>query len=1473
LYKVIITLCIGFWFSVSVFGQIRKIQFNHITGLSSNSVTAVLKDSYGFMWFGTVGIDRFDGYEIINYRYQHNDSSSIKGNQVYKILEDKTKNLWICTDAGVNRYNRVYDNFTYFKFISDKDGIVLTRDICMDHSGNLWLGTTDGLYKYDYDKELFSKVQIKNSINIGDIYSLTEDHIGNIWLGNEKREIFIFNRVENIINKFLVGHFKESYNGKRNTINQIYEDRLNNIWILTNQTGVYKFAKNNQLVHFEKDVFLTGKSIMNNSAYSIAELESGEILIGAGGINIFDPLKQTWNYIQNDPNDIGSIQSNITPKIYVDELDFIWIASGDGGVDLSIPIKKSIEHYNHVPFNKNSLIHNNIRDFYEDDEGIIWIGTDKGGLDRFDPEKKLFKNFAANLSIPDMLASPAVLCIERAPGNKIWVGTYEGGLHLFNPINGKFKRYNYDIKNPNSIAGEHVWDMQLDPETKNLWLGILWGSNGGLDEYITTKDIFVHHSSARSKECSQKHFSVTKILCDSKRNVWIGSYEFGLDKYNIEQNCFKTFLFNINNPFSINSNHIKDIFEDSKKRLWIGTDNGINLFNYEKEYFLQFGNKDGMEGKEVRSILEDNEGNLWVATDKGISKFTLPALVSDITNDNSYKSKLPKDFVYFKNYDGVADFNKNEFRRAALKSSNGKLYFGGLNGFNIIDPSKMKDNPHRPPVIITEFRLFNEKVKIARKGLKNESPLKNDISVTKEIVLHSHQNVFSFKFAALNYSSTSKNQYAYRMEGFEKNWNYVGNQRTASYTNLPPGKYKFHVKASNEDLIWNEKGASINLIILPPWWKTIWFRIIFGFFVIIMFYLWYIKKLSDLEKQKIKLERLVSERTASLKEANKQLKDRQEEILVQKDELEMQNTEINAQRFFLEEKTKILLSQNHIITEQNDKIKHYSEKIHESDMQKINFLTNISHEFRTPLSLIIDPAERLMNEIEDGKHKSLIRLIKTNTNRLLRLVNQILDIVKLDTGKYKLQLSESDLLVTIRNIIDSFEYRASLQEIEISCKSFSGHIYVSFCVDAFEKIMYNLLSNSIKYSGEKSKISVEINKRTKSSIINPEIFGNREILELEIIFQDTGVGIPEEFLDKIFDRFYQVESKADNLQGGSGIGLSVVKEMVELHGGKIIVNSSVGKGTTFIIIFPVGILSNNEIESIKSSKSNIEFHNFEWGQSLIMQEEFKEPKFSKVIQSTNNKPSILVVEDDLELNRYLAGILNMDYYVYSAQNGTDGLQIAKNDIPDLIICDVMMPKMSGVEFCQMLKSDLLTNHIPIILLTAKSSVLNMLEGYATGADDYLTKPFDSKILIAKVNAIINSRKQLQEKYKGEISNILNSLVRKDKQNPFLQKATEIVEKNIVENDFDGEMLAQEMAMSLRQLYRKMEALTNQTVNEFIRNIQLKKGAELLLEGECNISEVCYLTGMSNPRYFSTLFKKQYGMTPSEFIKMKDNINR
>jgi signal transduction histidine kinase/DNA-binding response OmpR family regulator len=664
---------------------------------------------------------------------------------------------------------------------------------------------------------------------------------------------------------------------------------------------------------------------------------------------------------------------------------------------------------------------------------------------------------------------------------------------------------------------------------------------------------------------------------------------------------------------------------------------------------------------------------------------------------------------------------------------------------------------------------------------KKDSPLQRHVSEMKHLELLYSQNVITFEFAALNYVIPEKNQYAYIMEGFDKTWNYVGTEHKATYTNLDPGNYVFRVKASNNDGDWNEEGTTISIYIHPPFWVTGWAFALYA--VVIAFTFYYIYR-SIVAREKLKSQTAIER---------------------------------------LEEK-----------------------RTHEMDLMKIRFFTNVSHEFRTPITLILGPLQRLMQSgIKDTQTINYYALMHRNAQRLLRMVNQLLDFRKLETGHMKLEAMHGDVVMFVKTIAGAFNYNAAQRNINYTFQSSVDSLQLWFDPDKLDKILYNIISNAFKYTEDDGAIDVSLQVKTENG---------QEYAQIGV--KDNGAGIPNELLKKIFTLFYQVEGS----KSGTGIGLALAKEMVELHHGKIEVESEAGKGSHFKILLPLG---KDHLRSAQIVERDIDMEEkitaIELAPSIIV-----EAHDTPV--GASDKPIILVIDDDGDIRQYLRDILLLSYHVIEAINSETGFDAAVKEIPDLIISDVMMPGIDGFKFCAMIKGDERVNHVPVILLTAKGAEESKIEGFETGADDFITKPFSDALLLARVKNLILSRKKLKELFgkttgaqlAGEQA--LNSIDKK-----FIEKAIQIVEAHLANTNFDSHAFAHEIGMSRAQLYRKFSAITNQSVSDFIKNIRLKKAADMLVKESKSIAETAYAVGFSERTNFTRTFVKHFGVTPSQYV--------
>jgi signal transduction histidine kinase/DNA-binding response OmpR family regulator len=907
---------------------------------------------------------------------------------------------------------------------------------------------------------------------------------------------------------------------------------------------------------------------------------------------------------------------------------------------------------------------------------------------------------------------------------------------------GKFKHYRHDPTNPSSLSDNRVWALAQD-SNGNIWVG----TSGGLDQYDPVTDSFIHYTSVVDGQ-------VNWLTEDSDNCLWIGGENLSL--YNLRDRSVTRI-----------SESTRYMLQDSKNRFWIATNNrGIALYSKEKGIIKHFTEKNGLANNQTLAILEDNEHFLWISTTNGLSKF-------DPESER------------FHNFSLKNGFQNNQFTYgAAYKTGQGELIFGGISGFNIFDPAKIKSSDYFPPIVLTDLKIFNKSVRI---GDHRNDILTKSISETQEISLQSDQNSITLDFASFDYANSLGIQYSYFLEGFDRDWSEPQVNRSATYTNLDPGDYFFQVKTVSIDRKESNPGPILKISVLPPYWETWWFR---SFIFISIFGLFYLLISFLLNKEKLKND-LVLER-------------------------------LNAK------------------------------KLHELDMMKLRFYTNISHEIRTPLTLILGPLEKMRNKaIPEPEMNEHVEVMHRNATQLHQLINQLLDFRKMETGNLKLTLTCGDLVSFISGVVGSFNKYAEEKEIELRFNSLKKEIVTNFDSDKLGKILNNLLSNAFKFTGKGGKISV--NLALVFDADDNDLPGeNTEKRMIEITVRDNGIGIAESHLEKIFTRFFQVDEGAK--QTGTGIGLALTKELIKLHNGNISVQSKPGKGSKFTIHLPYEELAPADAISNYASDQQ-----HESGVNALPDEHPGESMLT-------GRRIMLLVDDNPDVRYFIKSHFNTYYQVLEAENGLEGWNIALKTIPDIIISDVMMPDMDGFEFCRKVRKDERTSHIPIILVTALGSREHEIEGLSHGADDYITKPFDLVILQTKVENILQVRQSLKQKYTSEMLLQPRNIILSSPDERFLQKAIEVVENNISDPDLDIERFAGEIGVSRMQLYRKLDALTEMTVKEFVRNIRLKRAAQMLVQKKLNVSEVAYAVGFKDLSHFRKCFKQEFGMSASDFAE-------
>jgi len=1423
------TLIIILFFPLILYSQSPDIKFERIMvedGLPNGFVHDILQDQQGFMWIATEnGLSKYDGYKFTNYRHDPDDSSSISSNLISALHEDRSGLLWVSTWGGLNKFIREKEVFIRYGYDRDNPASIGSNHVeCIDdfsYEGKdvLWLGTATGLNKLDPETGEFTRYPHTNR---GHPYRFVE---------------------------------------------ALVVDTSGNVWVGSTEGGLHKFnPETRRYIHYRHDPG-NPKSLSSNLVWSLFEDQTGILWIGTsgGGLNKYDSLKDQFISYHHDPSNPISLGNDIVLSIFEDKAGKLWVGSGEGGLNIFNRTKEEFTRYIHDPDDPNSLSDNTVMCIDEDKSGMLWVGTWGGGLNKIDPQKSQFSQIRHLPGNKNSLSNNDVTCVyESHYGGEavLWIGTKNGGLNKLNRAKKQYISYQHNPDNPNSLSNNFVFSI-CESRSEILWIGNFYG---GLNKFNRRTGQFTRYmydpDSPNSLSCKSvrcivedktgmlwigtqtggintfdpiteqftlvsKKMQIIQIYQDRSDELWFATLQ-GLKKLDRETGQFTTYWHNPEDPNSISHNYIMSIYESNSGDFWVGTyGGGLNLFDRETGKFIRYTVKDGLPNDMIVGILEDEQNNLWLATSKGLSKFNL-------------KTEA------FRNYDYHDGLLGDQFEEGAyFKSRDGEMFFGSINGLNAFYPKNIKYNMHIPPVFITDFRIFNKPVLIKKDDnveQKSVYTLPGHISTMDEIELSYKENVFSFEFAALDYHSPMKNRYAYKMEGVDPDWVFTdASHRFVSYTQFDPGTYAFKIKGSNNDGLWNEEGTSIRIIITPPWWRT---NLAYIFYTLIIV------------------------------------------IIV----LGIWRNQTNRL------KMKHQMDLDHLQTE----------KLEEVDRMKSRFFANISHEFRTPLTLIKGPVKQIISGDFKGNLIEQCKMILRNSDRLLGLINQILDLSKLESGGMKLQVSEAEIIRYLKGMVHSFASLAEQKKITLQFNITEATMVGFVDRDKLERIVTNLLSNAFKFTPVGGEIVVALSLRgdlqTSRSTKQSPYDGNNEIAVsppasgtrndnsksqipnsnfVEISITNTGSGIPSDRLDKIFDRFYHADTNYKKDSEGTGIGLALTKELVELHHGTINVSTDIAgqiltdKLTVFTIQLPIGREHFTDDEIVEESLEP-EYSNEQRASSIRKSEaNIQKPassipdKSGSPLHSDQHPGTILIVEDNPDVISYICSFLENEYRILTAENGKEGFKKAIAKFPQLIISDVMMPEMDGFEFCKKVKSDERTSHIPVILLTARADMESKIEGLEFGADDYISKPFDADELKVRSINLIEQRKKLCKKFSRLIEIKPGEVVASSMDEQFLERLLTVFEKHLSESGYSTENFAREVGMSRSQLNRKLKAITNLSTHKFILNLRLKRAAQLLKRKTGTIFEIADVVGFENPSKFAHAFRTQYGKSPSDFSSMQN----
>lgn len=1341
-------------------------------GLSNSAITSIYKDSEGLIWFGSWdGLNRYDGTNIKVFKPDFIDKGSLSNNVIRKLLEDKQKNLWIVTNEGINRYlSNTMTFVSYFtgnKYMREQEQ---NLKACIGPDSILYVSLKQtGIYQYDEITDNFKSLTLPDISNSDykKIIGLSCGKNHTLFLLSQEGKVFAYTK-------------KVSFEKLFEHDLSIYRDlNFEKHWFIRSSLYTYLAiaieSGGLEVINLETLERIRIKE--KNDRFSVTTINmalgSDQFWVGTDAGSVYKlSLEPSPELLLMDTNmpDLSSEKVKIWTISQTSD-DLIWIGTDGNGVYRYITKGKPFFNIKKGNHESGLLSHNIVRSIIKDKEGNLWVGTRGDGLNKLPYGNLPRKSYNIN----NGLSNNAVLSLNIDTRDNLWIGVDGEGVDMLEKSTGRFFHFPEDFVNNGSQEFGSVYSICIDAYG-SIWLGTSGYGVVNMEVSLNNSGRFVldkfrqlRFDPTGNGLCSDIVYSIV----EERPNVlWLGTRGGGLHRLNTLNNSFEVFgvVEDYNN--GLINDDVLSLCVDKKQQLWVGTSGGLSVMNlsYKPYNFQHYSERKGMPNNTVHGILNDDDGNIWISTNDGLAKL----------------NTLKGDFINFNKTDGLLN---TEFSDGAIfkDTMTDFLYFGGIEGLDWFNPMEIEPSDISPPIFLNEFHLNNSLV-IPE---ESSSILSTSLNTTDKIKLRYNQNFFSFSFTTLNYYNSQKCMFAYYLEGFDNIWNYVGNERIASFTNVPPGKYTLKVRATNEDRIYGDEIRKISILIRPPVWNTFAAYVFYMLFIgLIIVLILRFQKRRTLERRAVEMEKM-----------------------------------------------------EHI-------------KAEEINRYKLQFFTNIAHEFRAPLTLIIAPAAELAEQLDEKERPGLFaRSIFQNANRLQRLISELIEFRKVETKNMKLQVGRYELVQYINKLSKAFEVYSKLNDL--SLRFLPSHKVIEVWIDLgkFEKILLNLVSNAIKFTPAGGKVVIELVNK------------NEHIL---LLVRDTGIGIPTESPNKIFDRFYYQKSnfqRDDQAQESSGVGLSLTKSLVELHKGSIIARNLPEGGSEFRVLIP-SRKKDYEQELVDNvQKPSIEKI------TMRVEEEFQVTDIFNPIKETI-KPetdkrtfSLLIVDDSFEVCNLVESLLVDKYLIFKASDGKTAQEILNRKTIDLVISDVIMPGMDGLELTRLIKTDINTSHIPVILLTARAEMEHRIEGLEVGADSYIPKPFNPRHLKIRIEKLIAGSERFRNSFKEYNTpqpqqELLEGLTPADQK--LLTGLIYYIEENIQDTALSANHLSYHLSMSKTQLYRKIKALTGLTPHSLIKFLRLKKAANELKQSKKTVSEVFYETGFNNRSYFYRSFKEAFGIPPGHY---------
>ncbi|MBB6112912.1 Signal transduction histidine kinase [Mucilaginibacter lappiensis] len=1363
---------------------------------------------YAVIFFTSkAGLAQHGQYQFLNIDID----KGLSNNQVNCIYKDKRGFMWFGTMSGLDKYNgytfKVFKRDTRNPHSLNDDCIV---NICEGPEAKLWIETRNGFNIYDplteqFEHDLIPEEQSLHLPNYG-LSSIKKDNKGNYWFLYANDGVYKYDPL-----RHKTWHFSHTFNKSlySDIVMGIDEDKQGNMWFIYHDGVLEKFNTFQQKVTFRSDL-LSKANVAANYNYSLTVDRDNDLWLysrnSSLGVYYFSPDKHTFMHLDKTTSG-ARLNTNIINNITQDDKGIIWVATDHGGINLIDKKDFSVRYLLNREDDSKSIAQNS-GVVYKDDMGIMWFGTYKRGISYYHKniiKFPVYRHFASDVN--SLSFEDVNKFVEDDLGN-LWIGTNGGGLTYFNRKTGRYTQYKHETGNTNSLSNDVIISLCIDHQ-KKLWIGTYFG---GLDCFDGRTFTHYRHNDRDSTTISDDR--VWSILEDSGNRLWIGTFTGGLNMLDRSKNIFKHYK-----PFQPNSVHsafISSIFEDRDRNIWFGSYYGVDVLLKKNNRFIHYIHEDknpnSLNMDNVTSINQDSRGLMWISTLEGLNIFD-PARnkFSVLSKENGLPDNMVLNTLEDNNHTiwlstpkGLCNITLTPFNGSYRYQFKSFDETDGLQGreFNVNAALKTK----RGEMIFGGAKGFNmflpenigyvesapmpaladfqmfNKTLNPGEAVNGHVVLSKSITETSDLALRYNENSFSIGFADLNFFNSGKVKLEYKLDGFDKAW-IKNDDKTRKATYTNIDPGNYVFKVR---AVSNNGSLTSLPLTLPIRIQPPFWKTRFAYLLYLLTCLtslWYIRQ-RGIKKIEAKFE------------------------------LEREREE--------------------------------ARRMHELDLMKIEFFTNVSHEFRTPISLILAPVECMLKEADDKSNHRKLQMIYQNSKRLLNMINQLLDFSKLSLQKFKIDLKEADIIKNIRDTCDLFSTLADKKQIRFGFECETDSCMAFFDEDKIERILFNLVSNALKFTHESGCVNVTV-KLLESNMADMTL--------LEIHVKDTGIGIPAEKHDKIFERFFQNIMPASMINQGSGIGLAITKEFVNLMGGVISVESEPGKGSSFIVRLPLKLS-----KELNRNEANIPSMSFQ----LIKTEPV-------VYEKKDKRITILIVEDNPEFRTYLKEDLNRSYNVVEAANGRDGWQKALSLHPNLILSDINMPEINGIDFCKKIRSDKRTEHIPFILLTAFTAGEQELIGLETGANDYMIKPFNFEVLHFKIKNLLKYQQSTKETYQKQIEVEPSAVVIEGPDMKFMKKALAVIEANISNADFSVEMLSREVNMSRVALYRKVFNLLGKAPLEFIKSIRLKRAMQLLEMNEFTIAEVAYQVGYNNPKYFAKAFKSEFSILPSDYLnELKKN---